>query len=200
MHYLPPPEFPRRSIPFRWIFPLGELFLCLFLLALMHFVPFLPWRTAMALTQGIALLNIPGTLLLVPEVFLRANRDMWAPPGVDPRTWAALSASVLGTPFWWMAGRAVDALQALKEKRCRPRMNWVETIVSFLIMSGGAVIFCAGVVYGFFIERDPTSLHLGAAGGLWALLGGLSVVARFRQWRLRKTLAVSAQSAASQGM
>jgi membrane associated rhomboid family serine protease len=55
-------------------------------------------------------------------------------------------------------------------------------------MSGGAVIFCAGVVYGFFIERDAESIHLGAAGGLWALLGSLSVIARFRQWRMRKKM------------
>ncbi|HVG92136.1 MAG TPA: hypothetical protein VNB54_11660, partial [Alphaproteobacteria bacterium] len=56
----------------------------------------------------------------------------------------------------------------------------------FLVMAGGATIF-GGMLFGLSpSQRDWESTRLAAAGGLWALLGALSVVARFRQWRFRK--------------
>jgi hypothetical protein len=183
-----PPAPVSRPIPFRWIFPLGQLILCLFLLGLVHVVPLRLLRIAMDVTSSLGLLNMPAMFLQLPEAILRADHNIWTPPGLDPRTWQALSSSILGMLFWWMAGRAIEALRALKERQCHPQINWFETIVGFLIMSGGAMIFCAGVVYGFFIEHAAKSIHLAAAGGLWALLGGLSVIARFRQWRLRKKM------------
>lgn len=186
-----------KPYPFRWIFSLGQLFLCIFLLSLSHTFPdYLILRSRIDVAQGITMLNLPGMFLLIPEAMLRSSHVNWSPPGIDLRTWMAISATTLGIPFWWMAGRAVEALSAMRHKRLRPQINWVETVVGFLLMAGGAVIFSAGVIYGFFIDHDPTSLHLGAAGGLWALLGSLSVIARFRQWRMRKRT-LAQQTAAS---
>ncbi len=81
---------------------------------------------------------------------------------------------------------------ALKNRQLKPQISWFETIVGGVIMSGGAFFFSAGAVYGLFIDHELQSFHFGAAGGLWALLGGLSVVARFRQWRLRKKMLAQA--------
>ncbi len=193
MHYLPPPEYGRRSLPFRWIFPLGQFVFCLFVLSLAHLIPFRSWRIYVAVTTGIQMLNAPGMLVHLPEILLRADHGIWRPPGMDFRVWQAVTASAFGSLFWWMAGRAVEALLALKSRQSKPQISWFETIVGGLIMSGGAFFFSAGAVYGLFIDHDVQSLHFAAAGGLWALLGGLSVVARFRQWRLRKkTLAQAA--------
>ena len=178
-----------KPYPFRWIFPLGQLVLCIFLLSLVHTFPYL-WRIRFGVAQGITLFNLPGTFLLIPEAMFRSSHMNWFPPGIDPRIWMALSATTLGILFWWMAGRSVEALSALRHKHLRPQINWIETVVGFLIMAGGAVLFSAGVIYGFFIDRDSLSFHLAAAGGLWALLGSLSVIARFRQSRMRKRMSV----------
>ena len=185
-----------KPYPFRWIFPLGQLVLCIFLLSLVHTFPYLG-RLRFGVAQGITLLNLPGTFLLIPEAMFRSSHMNWSPPGIDPRIWMALSATILGILFWWMAGRSVEALSALRHKYLRPQINWVETVVNFLIMVGGAVLFSAGVIYGFFIDRDSLSFHLAAAGGLWALLGSLSVIARFRQSRMRKRTLASQQAAVS---
>ena len=192
----PLPSDTYKPYPFRWIFPLGQLFLCIFLLSLINIFPgYLILRIRFGVAQGITLLNLPGAFLQIPEAMFRSSHMNWSPPGIDPRIWMALSATILGTPFWWMAGRSVEALSALRHKHLRPQINWVETVVGFLLMAGGAVMFSAGVIYGFFIDHDPVSLHLGAAGGLWALLGSLSVIARFRQRRMRKRTSTSQQTA-----
>jgi hypothetical protein len=192
MHYLPPPESGRQSIPFRWIFPLGQLFLCLFLLSIVRVIPFFSWRINTTVTTGIMMLNAPGLLVHLPEILLRPDHGFWKPLGIDFRTWQALTTSAFGTLFWWMAGRAVEALLALKNRQSRPQITWLETIVCGLIMSGGAFFLSAGVVYGVFIDHEVQSFHFGATGGLWALLGSLSVIARFRQWRLRKKMLAQA--------
>jgi hypothetical protein len=193
MHYLPPLESAPRPIPFRWIFPLGQLGLCLFLLSLIRAIPFLvPWRISLGVKTGIMMFNAPGTLLHLPEALLRADHGIWAPPGFDSRTWQALTSSIFGMPFWGAAGRSVEALLALKYRQCKPQINWAETIIGGLIMCGGVVLFSAGVIFGFFIDHDADSFHLGAAGGLWTLLASLSIIARFRQSRLRKTMPASA--------
>lgn len=145
--------------------------------------------------MGVELLNLPGFLAEVPQAMLRPDRELWTPPGLDHLTWQAISASIFAMLFWWMAGRAMEALGALKIRQCKPRINLFETVVASLIMFGGAVIFCVGVFYGFFVH-DARGFHLGAAGGLWALLGGLTVVARFRQRRLRKSASGSHSDAA----
>jgi hypothetical protein len=192
MHYLPPPEPGRRPIPFRWIFPLGQLVFCFFLLSLAHLIPFRLLRIYVAVTTGIQMLNAPGALVHLPEILLGAGRGIWKPPGMDFRTWQAVTSSAFATLFWWMAGRAVEALQALKSRQSRPQITWLETIVGGLIMSGGAFLFSAGVVAGLFIDHEGQSFHFAAVGGLWALLGSLSVIARFRQWRLRKKMLTQA--------
>ena len=88
--------------------------------------------------------------------------------------------------FWWIAGRAAEALVAINHRQLVPKIGWVETVAGFLVMAGGAT-FLGGMLFGLSpSQRDWESTRLAAAGGLWALLGALSVVARFRQWRFSK--------------
>jgi hypothetical protein len=75
---------------------------------------------------------------------------------------------------------------AINYRQLNPKIGWVETVTGFLVMAGGAT-FLGGMLFGLSpSERDWQSTRLAAAGGLWVLLGALSVIARFRQWRFRK--------------
>jgi zinc transporter ZupT len=88
--------------------------------------------------------------------------------------------------------RAIDALIILKNGQLAPRIGWVQTIVGFLLMVIGIAGFI-GILIGvlFFItheekENIPNFMRFSAGCGLWAMLGSLSVIARFRQRRLLK--------------
>src|SRR5215471_13846805 len=133
MHYLPPSESAPRPIPFRWIFPLGQLVLCMFLLALVNATPgFASERMRGVVAHGITALNMSGLLLQVPEPILRADHILWTPPGIDSRTWQAFRACTVGMLFWWIAGRATEALVAIPYRQLKPRITWAEAIVGFL--------------------------------------------------------------------
>jgi hypothetical protein len=100
---------------------------------------------------------------------------------------------VLALLFWWMAGRALEALQVLGHFQIRPRITLIESIIGGVFMAGGIVLVIGLTVgEGKRVYTDFDTGLFAAAGGLWAVLGGLSVVARFRQWRLRRTLKKSA--------
>jgi len=116
---------------------------------------------------------------------------------MDLLLWRAITWPLLAAVFWWIAGRAAEALIALRHRQLRPRITVVETVVAFLIMAGGAVLIGGSVVYerGNIYTKFDSAL-IAIAGGLWAFLGGLSVVARFRQWRLRRSQAANATIAA----
>ena len=184
-----------RPIPFRWIFPLGQLVLSWLLVSLVRGLPGL-WIFQHYVLRIIGSLNIPGGLMQLPIAILRADHTDWHPPGIDFFLWRAISWPVLATVFWWIAGRAVEALVALRHRQLKPRITVVETVVAFLTMSAGAVLIGGSLLFerGKIYTNFDSAL-LAIAGGLWAFLGGLSVVACFRQWRLRRTQASNAQVA-----
>jgi hypothetical protein len=177
-----------KPYPFRWIFPLGQLLLCMFLLAVMTAAPFfLAWQMRNVVSQSIVALNLPGLFLQLPEAILRADHMLWSPPGIDNLIWQAFRSSLAGMLFWWMAGRATEALVSIPYRQLKPRISWAEAIIGFVLMAGGATFLVGALVFGTPADRaDVTFRRFAAGGGLWALLGALSVIARFRQWRLRK--------------
>lgn len=188
-----------RPIPFRWIFPLGQLLLCWFVLGLVRSFPIHPIYRLRAL-RTIFILNLPAGVLEFPIVLLRSDKSFWTPPGVGFFLWQALSWPVLAIVFWWIAGRAVEALVSLQYRQFRPRVTVVETVAAFLIMAAGAVISVASLVEERTkIYTDFESALLATAGGLWTFLGGLTVIARFRQWRLRRIQRSSAQRGVQPG-
>jgi hypothetical protein len=137
-------------------------------------------------------LNLPGGLVQLPEVIFTGTLQIWKPEGIDFRLWRGITWPLFCTVFWCLAGRAIEALVALKYHQVTPKIGWVETIVGFLVMAAGATIMY-GMLFGLSSsERNWKLTRIAAAGGLWALLGSLSIVARFRQSKLRKRLSAAA--------
>ena len=182
MQYAEPP----RVFPFRWIFPLGQLVLCLLLVSIIvelrHYIPYV---YVARVGEVITAMNLPGALIQVPVGFLFPDHQIWTPPLLSFQLWRGLSLSIFALVFWWIAGRATEALVAINDRQLAPKIGWMETVTGFLLMAGGATIL-GGMLSDFSSSRDWGSTRLAAGGGLWALLGSLSVIARFRQWRFTK--------------
>jgi len=144
------------------------------------------------------MLNLPGDLLQVPINLLRGDKYDWHPSFMSGLLWSALSWPVLALGFWWFAGRAVDALLVLRDRQLSLRITLIEAIVGGLLMLGGLA-----AVIGFALSQpaqiytDTTTGFAIASGGLWTVLGGLPVVACFRQSCLRRRMASSAVAGAS---
>jgi len=180
-------ELPHRVLPFRWLFPFGELVLCILLVSIVEQMHrYIPYVFASHVMEAVTGINLPGVLLQLPFAILRSDHEIWRPPGVSVQLWRGITFPVSGLVFWWIAGRAAEALVAIKYGQLMPKIGWVETVVGFLVMAAGAT-FLGGMLFGVSpSQRDWESTRLAAAGGLWALLGALSVVARFQQWRFLK--------------
>src|SRR6185312_10625705 len=176
-----------RVFPFRWIFPLGQFVLCLLLVSIiMELRPYIPYIYAARVGEAITAMNLPGALFQVPVAFLFPDHQIWTPPLLSFQLWHGVTLSIFALLFWWIAGRATEALVAIDDRQLVPKIGWGETVTGFLVMAGGATIL-GGMLFGLSAsERDWESTRLAAGGGLWALLGSLTVIARFRQWRFTK--------------
>ncbi|HEY6252054.1 MAG TPA: hypothetical protein VI685_19020 [Candidatus Angelobacter sp.] len=98
--------------------------------------------------------------------------------------WRAVVWPWLGIVFWWMAGRAVEALAAARKRSLLPRIGPPEVTVAFAL-----IFFGAGLSLAFVFgeeSRDLDSYLLGAGAALWALIGAVMLLARIVQWRVRK--------------
>jgi hypothetical protein len=86
----------------------------------------------------------------------------------------------------------VDALLALRYRQLGLRITLIEAIVGGLLTSGGVLgVVSLATTKAAQIYTDVNVGFAIVASGLWAVLGGLSVVARSRQGRLRQGLAKS---------
>jgi len=111
--------------------------------------------------------------------------DKWRPYSEKFRkSWMAVTWPLLAIVFWWMAGRAVEALSAARKKLLVPRIGPPEVAVAIALMFFGAVP-CLEFVFGRE-SRDLDSYLLAAGAALWALIGATMLVARIVQWRIRK--------------
>jgi hypothetical protein len=202
----------KRTLHFAWIFPPGALVLSALLLwparllilwdLGIHLPPWLEqimrigigsWPVSLDFSKSaVSALNLPALLAQLPFAIFSASHTTPHPAGIDTRLWNALTSPLFCVPFWWISGRAVDALITLKNGQLTPRIGWPQTVIGFLLMVMGTAGFI-GLLIGILFfgthddRKDIPNLMRGVAGfGLWAMLGGLSVIARFRQWRWRK--------------
>jgi hypothetical protein len=132
-------------------------------------------------------LNVPSGLVQLPYVTLNPDKQEWIPRELDFKTWRVISWPLIGILFWWSAGRAIEALLAARRDSLLPRLSLTETV-------GGAVlfVFCAVVVVCFPLYEDENRLMGPWIAGfcIWAVLGGVMIVARVAQWRVRRRTAV----------
>jgi len=102
------------------------------------------------------------------------------------KSWMAVTWPLLAIVFWWMAGRAVEALSAARKKLLVPRIGAPEVTVAIVLMFFGAGLSLSFLSGGS--TRDLDSYLLAAGAALWALIGATMLVARIVQWRIRKSL------------
>jgi hypothetical protein len=135
----------------------------------------------------VAALNFPGGILqLATAIFSHDGRE-WTPARVEFRLWRALTWPFLALPFWWMAGRGIEALLASLRKTIAPHLRWWELCTGSIFFAGGATL-----CIGFLLFHEPSDLdsQLGLFIGsmaIWAILGGVMVLAKFLQWRIAKS-------------
>src|SRR5262249_1289881 len=144
MHYLPPPEFGPRPIPFRWIFPLGQLCVCVLLVGSVTTTPV--YRLGIhrsAVLEGVAALNLPAGVIQIPIEASREDKQELKPTGIDLFLWRAITWPLIGLLFWWIAGRAVEALVSSGNGQLTPRISWIEVISGFLVMTAGGLVVLA---------------------------------------------------------
>jgi hypothetical protein len=135
-----------------------------------------------------SVLNLPSGLIQLPCVILSPSKEEWVPVGLDLMTWRAISWPLLGLLFWWSAGRGIDALLAARQRLVRPRITWIETaigIVLFLFCTIAAVCF---PLFGYNDHDPDFPLKLFSCGfAMWALLAGVLIMAKFRQWKVLRS-------------
>jgi hypothetical protein len=212
----------RRGIRFSWILPLGQLTLCALLLwparAWIFFqlgfprrlnVPSMasPYGGSVAQKLGswsmdygmetAAVLNLPAGLVQLPYAIFSPNHREMAPRGVDFKTWRAMSWPILGTFFWWIAGRGAEALAASRRRVLIPGIRWVEATIGFLLLASGVTLAVAFVFTAGPDRHDRMLQFVIMAALLWAFLGALPFTAKILQWRLRKKLAAASAIATS---
>src|SRR5262249_57160414 len=111
--------------------------------------------------------------------------EPWAPRGMDFDVWLAIISPVSGMPFWWLAGRGIDAIIATRKMTIFPRIRTTEVLLATIWTCFSLWMVIASV--HDLRELENASLDvLGIGGALWALLGSITIAAFLLQWRARK--------------
>ena len=207
--------------PFRWVLPIAQLVLCGVLLWSWRYAFVLQfrsvahayWPTAIekqvfdiripALPQtpadGAALriaelrLTIPA-LLNLPSIFFGLGIRTLVPAGMLPEFWHSISWPIFGVIFWWITGRAIEAIVTSRSGALSPKITWAETFVALFIITIAGVLV-TGIIVDPSVRSDlifPWRLGL-AACLLWIFLGAVTVSARFVQWRISRKMKMEAQ-------
>ncbi|HKF21842.1 MAG TPA: hypothetical protein VKE93_09745 [Candidatus Angelobacter sp.] len=208
-----PPQY-RKGFSFRLALPLGQLVLCaVILLPIRGYIfyelgltrlaePALPFQFGSSLLRpfvewsqhngldSVAALNLPAGLVQLPyDIFSRKHVE-FTPGAVSFRVWRAVTWPVLGTVFWWSAGRGAEAFVGALNGSLAPRLRWIETVLACTIV---AVCGTITVMFPFMddVRGDGTLIIFAAGSAVWTFLGGLTVTARILQRRIRKKLRTS---------
>lgn len=136
-------------------------------------------------------LDFPVLLAQLPYIILSPTKREWVPKGMFPDIWRAVSWPFAGIFFWWLFGRGVEALFAIRQSVLRPRINWAETVFAGTLFIVGLVTL-AGILTSTPDDRhDLQFMALIAGGILWGVLASTTITARFLQRRLQKRVAAA---------
>jgi hypothetical protein len=130
-------------------------------------------------------LNFPVAVAQVP--FSLITRREWVPQGMLKESWRALIWPLVGIMFWWLTGRGIAALSASFQRTVHPRLHWIEVTWAVVLFAVGVVTLIGIVTSTPDDRRDKDFMALMYGGLLWGVLAGLTVTARFRQWRILKS-------------
>ena len=133
----------------------------------------------------VAALNGPGGLPELLVAMVSPGHEGWVPKGMFFWTWRDISWPLLGLFFWWLAGRAVDALFAARRKIARPKLGWWEVVPAMLVFAyGGMLMIC---MIGMQEARGtPHREAFVAIGCMWMVFGASIVRAKFLQRRMAR--------------
>ena len=124
-----------------------------------------------------AAFNLPGGVIQLPTVMITADSIIWKPPGAEMHVWRSLSWTFFGLVFWWIAGRAADALRT-----STVRLRWWDLLAAAFSFGSGCLWAILAILGPIFGDADVAFL-LEAGGGAWIILGGLTLVAYVLQLR-----------------
>jgi len=146
------------------------------------------WMKAQQTTfQAVTFLNFPGVIFDLPSAMFSPAWQVWAPERVEHDLWSAVTLPILALPFWWMVGRGLEALLSAKKRLIAPRLRWFETVVSFLLLAMGSALAIGCLFFAGPDAGDSTMRLMGAAGGVWSVLGSITVLAKYLQWKIRRS-------------
>jgi hypothetical protein len=143
-----------------------------------------PWALPDPL-QSVALLNMPAILGEAAISLPTTWPESWHPnlpfPFDDLWFWRAVTWPIYALPFWWLGGRAIDALRRGNRLPVQPRIRLVEAIAIGLI---GTLSCLLGI--GLLLDSGTDGLNDGMRWDflpalLWFSLGLLSVIARMAE-------------------
>jgi hypothetical protein len=137
-------------------------------------------------------LNLPVMMLELPEAISSPDKNNWIPEGFSFHTWRQLRWPILGILFWWIAGRAIDAIFAARRSEIRPRISWIETGFALITAIFSVLFFIAIYIEGKPSDPEPVFLLL-TCSAMWILLGLSTIVARIFQMRLRRRMKSTSQ-------
>jgi hypothetical protein len=202
-----------RAVGFRWVLPCAELALSWF--ALWPLRGFLIWQLESSLhaylpskldallksaivflfpePDGVWAQMFPESLLALPALVNWPCALLWpvlrwaTPQGMVSEYWKALTWPLLGIFFWWIAGRAIEALVAWRRfSVAKPPISIAEVVVASVVIAMGAMLCVA-----FSVEPDmrdgsiyPWKWSL-ATSVMWVLLGASTIAARVVQRRMK---------------
>lgn len=133
-----------------------------------------------------AALNFPVCMVQLPYIIASSGKAEWVPRGISFQTWRALSWPIVGIIFWWMVGRAMEALQSARAKQLFPRISLIESIFGAVFCSFGILMFIGIFTTTPADQRDIWFMSLLFSGILWGSFGALMITAKFLQWRIGK--------------
>jgi cytochrome c oxidase assembly factor CtaG len=107
------------------------------------------------------------------------------PGGVQRELWLSVTWPLAGLIFWWIAGRAIDALRAARSCAIAPRITRVETLVALLLFAALGLLIVGMLVDPSMRSELTLPWRLDMAGSImWIVLAAPTIVARIAQWRI----------------